>query len=138
MDKQYLTIAQSVEDVHSIVEYFSNGGKAKLIGQSWGGALVIGYLSKYPTTVSQAVIVEPAFLNPAGAKAWASKFKTPLPIWDIARYLIAYPFIYKEDGQEGWDYMSTQLANRDLTSPPYLCEGQHLPPNMTTRMGYGA
>lgn len=134
--KPYPTVEQSVEDLHSIVEHFSNGGKVKLIGHSWGGALVVGYLSKYPTTVSQAVIVEPAFLDPAGAKEWVSKFKTFVPIWDIARYLVAYPFVYKEDGQEGLDYVSTKLANRDLTGPPYLCEGQHLPPNMTTRVGY--
>ena len=134
----YPTLEQSLEDLHSIVGHFSNGGKVKLIGHSWGGTLVAGYLSKYPITVSQAVIVEPAFLDTAGAKAWAPKFKTSLPIWDIARYLIAYPLVYKEDGQEGLDYVSTKLANRDLTGPPYLCEGQHLPPNMTTRIGYKA
>lgn len=138
VDKPYPTVEQSVEDLHSIVGRFSNDGKVKLIGHSWGGALVVGYLSKYPTTVSQAVIVEPAFLDPAGAKAWAPKFKTSLPIWDIARYLIAYPFVHKDDGQEGLDYVSTKLANRDLTGPPYLCEGQRLPPNMTTRVGYEA
>ncbi len=136
--KPYPTIEQNVEDLHAIVEHFANGGKVKLIGQSWGGALVVGYLSKHPDTVSQAVIAEPAFLNPAGAKAWAAKFKTSLPIWDIARYLVAYPFVYKQDGQEGFDYVSTRLANRDLTGPPYLCEGQRLPPNMTTRAGYEA
>ena len=136
--KPYPTIEQNVEDLHAIVEHFSNGGKVKLIGQSWGGALVVGYLSKYPDTVSQAVIAEPAFLTPAGAKAWAAKFKTSLPIWDIARYLVLYPFVYKEDGQEGYDYVSTKLANRDFTGPPYLCEGEHLPPNTTTRAGYEA
>ena len=134
--KPYPTVEQNVEDLHSIIGHFSDGGKVKLIGHSFGGTLVVGYLSKYPATVSQAVIVEPAFLDLAGAKAWAPQFKTSLPIWDIARYLIMYPFVYKEDGQEGWDYMATKLANRDLTGPPYLCEGQHLPPNMTTRMGY--
>jgi pimeloyl-ACP methyl ester carboxylesterase len=131
-------VEQSVEDQHSIVGHFSNGGKVKLIGQSWGGALVVGYLSKYPDTVSQAVVVEPAYLTPAGAKVWAAKFKTSLPIWDIARYVVAYPFVYKEDGQEGYDYVSTKLANRDFTGPPYLCEGEHLPPNTTTRAGYEA
>lgn len=132
------TVDQSVQDLRSIVEYFSNGGKVKLIGHSWGGALAVAYLSQYPTTVSQAVIVEPLFLDLAGAKAWASKIKTFLPVWDIARFAIAYPFVYKEDGQEGLDYVGTQLANREVTGPPYLCEGQRLPPNMTTRLGYEA
>jgi proline iminopeptidase len=134
----YPTVEQSAQDLRSIVEHFSNGGKVKLIGHSWGGALVVAYLSKYPTSVSQAMIVEPLFLDPAGAKAWAPKIKTFLPIWDIARYAIAYPFVYKEDGQESLDYVGTMIANRDLTGPPYLCEDQHLPPNMTTRFGYEA
>ena len=134
----YPTVEQSVEDLHSIVEHFSNGGQVKLIGHSWGGALVVAYLSKYPTTVSQAVIVEPAFLDRAGAMAWAPKIRAFLPIWDIARLAVAYPFVYQEDGQEGVDYIATNLANRDLSGPPYLCQGQRLPPNMTRRMGYAA
>jgi hypothetical protein len=41
VEKKYLTIQQSIDDLHSIVEHFSNGKKVKLIGHSWGAMLVI-------------------------------------------------------------------------------------------------
>ncbi len=62
--KNTITIQQNIEDLDSIVDHFANGKQVKLIGHSWGGALVIGYLSKHPEKVSQAVVIEPAFLYP--------------------------------------------------------------------------
>lgn len=140
VDKKYLTLEQSLDDLHSIAEHFSKGGKVKLIGHSWGAMLVIGYLSKHPEMVSQAVVVEPAFLYPGAAvKEFAEKLNKTIPsIWEIAPYLIAYPFVSKEDGQEGYDYAMTRLANRNKPGPPYNCEGQDLPPDTFKRTGYAA
>ncbi|MGE5108031.1 MAG: alpha/beta fold hydrolase [Sphingobacteriales bacterium] len=139
VDKKYLTIEQSLEDLHSIVEHFSNGRKVKLIGHSWGGALVVGYLSKHPEMVSQAVIIEPAFLYPgAPVKEWVGNFKEILSPRDIAPYLIAYPFITKQDGDEGYDYVATKVANQGRPGPPYNCKGQGIPPNTFQRLGYEA
>ena len=140
VDKKYLTIEQSLEDLHSIVEHFSNGKKVKLIGHSWGAMLVVGYLSKHPEKVSEAVIVEPAFLYPGTpVKEWARQFKEGIiSPWDIARYAIVYPFVSKEDGHEGYDYVATKLANQNRPGPPYQCEGQNIPPNTFNRLGYEA
>jgi proline iminopeptidase len=140
VDKKYLTIEQSIDDLHSIVEYFSNGKKVKLIGHSWGAMLVVGYLSKHPETVSQAVIIEPAFLYPGAAvKEWAKKFKEGIiSKWDIVNYAIAYPFVTKQDGDEGYDYVATKLANKNRPGPPYNCAGQDMPPNTFQRLGYKA
>lgn len=140
VDKKYLTLEQSLEDLNSIVGHFSNGGKVKLIGHSWGAMLVVGYLSKYPGMVSQAVIVEPAFLYPgAPVKEWVEKLNKALPsFWEIAPYIIAYPFVSKEDGHEGYDYAITKIANRKKPGPPYNCEGQDLPPGTFKRAGYVA
>jgi len=90
--------------------------------------------------VSQAIVVEPAFLYPGvPVKEWVDNFKKEvITPWDIGRYLIAYPFIRKEDGQEGWDYVATKLANQNRPGPPYNCVGQGLPPNTFERMGYEA
>lgn len=138
VDKKYLTLEQSLDDLHSIVDHFSDGGKVKLIGHSWGAMLVIGYLSKHPEKVSQAVVVEPSFLYPgAPVKEWTEKFKKGvLSSWDIAQYAIAYPFVVKEDGQEGYDYVATKLANQDRPGPPYNCKGQGIPPDTFQRLGY--
>jgi proline iminopeptidase len=139
VDKKYLTIKQNLDDLDSIVEHFSNGRKVKLIGHSWGAMLIVGYLSKHPEMVSQAVIIEPAFLYPGPpVRDWVEKFKKILSFWDIAPYLIAYPFVTKEDGDEGYDYIATEIANKSRPGPPYNCEGHGMPPNTFHRLGYGA
>ena len=143
VDKKFLTIEQSLEDLHSIVQHFSNGKKVKLIGHSWGATLVVGYLSKYPESISQAVIVEPFILYPgAPVKEWVQKSKSMMSnmasTWEIAKSMINYPFVLKEDGQEGYEYIGTKLAGKNLPGPPYNCPGQDLPPNSFKRMGYEA
>ncbi len=137
VDKKYLTMEQSLKDLHSLVMNFSNGKKVKLIGHSWGAMLVVGYLSKHPEMISQAVIVEPGALYPgAPVKEWVEKVKKHELFWSIARYLPSYPFVVKEDGQEGYDYVGTKVANRNKPGPPFNCEGQDLPPNIFKRFGY--
>lgn len=139
VDKKDLTLEQNLDDLDSIVEHFSNGKKVKLIGHSWGGLLVVGYLSKHPEKVSQAVVIEPAFLYPgAPVKEWVEKFKKFLSIWNIAPSLIEYPFVKKEDGQEGFDYVATKLANQNRAGPPYNCDSQSIPPDTFQRLGYEA
>ena len=139
VDKKYLTMEQNLDDLHAIVQRFSNGGRVKLIGHSWGGMLVVGYLSKHPERVSQAVIIEPAFLYPgAPVKEWVAKFKALVSFWNIAPYLLQVPFVRKEDGQEGYDYVATQLANENRPGPPYNCQGQGIPPDTFLRLGYEA
>lgn len=138
VDTEQLTLQQNLDDLHTLVQHFSGGKKVKLIGHSWGGLLVVGYLSKHPEEVSQAVVIEPLFLYPgAPVKAWVKQFKQWTSAWKIAPYLIAYPFIIKEDGQEGYDYIATKIAN-DSEGPPYNCTGQRLPPHTFQRLGYKA
>jgi len=36
-----------MDDLNFMAEHFSNGGKVKLISHSWGGILIVAYLSKY-------------------------------------------------------------------------------------------
>lgn len=143
VDKKFLTIEQNLDDLHSIVEHFSNGKKVKLIGHSWGATLVVGYLSKHPEMVSQAVIVEPFILYPgAPVKEWVEKSKSMMSnmasTWQIAKSMAYYPFVLKEDGQEGYEYIGTKLAGKNLPGPPYNCEGQDLPAGIFKRMGYEA
>jgi proline iminopeptidase len=138
VDKKYLTLEQSQGDLDSIVDHFSNGGKVKLIGHSWGGMLVVSYLAIHPEKVSQAVVVEPGPLTPDAAREWVEKFKKVLSVWEIAPFLIAYPFVVKEDGQEGYDYVATQIANRPRPGPPYNCKGQGLAPDTFQRLGYAS
>lgn len=139
--KADLTLEKNLDDLHSIIEHFSNGGKIKLIGHSWGAMLVVAYLSKRPENVSQAVIVEPGMLYPESAKAFVNKMKESLSFSDLfvlIRYLIVYPFVKKEDGHEGYDYVMTKILNRNKPGAPYQCEGQSMPSNVFKRGGYEA
>jgi proline iminopeptidase len=142
VDNKFLTIEQNLDDLHSIVQHFSNGQKVKLLGHSWGATLVVGYLSKHPEMVSQAVIVEPFILYPGDpVKEWVEKFKRAGNVgsfWDVASALIYYPFVRKEDGQEGYEYIGTKIAGKNKPGPPYNCAGQDLPPHSFKRMGFEA
>jgi proline iminopeptidase len=139
-DKENLTLEQNLDDLDAIVEHFSHGQTVRLVGHSWGGMLVIGYLSEHPEKVSSAVVVEPAFLYPgAPVKEWVGGFQEGvLSFWDIAPHVLAYPFVRREDGQEGWDYVATKVANQNRPGPPYNCEGQGIPPDTFQRLGYEA
>lgn len=136
-----LTLEKNLDDLHLIIKHFSKNGKVRLIGHSWGGMLVVGYLSKYPEMVSQAVIVEPGMLDQESAKAFVKKMKALQSFSDLMTligYLSVYPFVKKEDGHEGYDYVMTKMLNQNKPGAPYQCEGQSMPPNIFKRGGYEA
>ncbi len=141
VDKKQLTLESNLDDLHSIIEHFSNGEKVKLIGHSWGGMLVVGYLSKHPNKVSQAVIVEPGMLGPESAKVFVNKMKESQSIsglFSLIKYISAYPLIKKQDGHEGYDYVMTKILNLNKPGAPYQCKNQSMPPNAFKRGGYEA
>jgi len=141
VEKSSLTLEQNLEDLNSIVQYFSDGNQVKLIGHSWGGMLVAGYLSEHPEKVSQAVMIEPGMLYPESAKAFVAKMKESQSIssmFALGRYLTVYPFVVKTDKHEGFDYVLTKLFNRNVAGGLYQCTGESMPPNSFTRGGYEA
>jgi proline iminopeptidase len=144
VDKKSLTLEQSLDDLHSVVTYFSDSRKVKLIGYCWGGTLVVGYLARHPEIVSQAVVVEPAYLDPDAAKEFAErlnesgKLRSISGVLTLIKHVFAYPFVTKEDGHEGYDYVATKVANRNKPGPPYQCKDQDLPSDLFKRVGYAA
>lgn len=141
VDKTELTLDKNLDDLHSIIKHFSNNGQVKLIGHSWGAMLVVGYLSRHPEKVSQAVIVEPGMLYPESAKAFVEKMKASQSISGLIaliKYISVYPFINKEDGHEGYDYVMTKMLNLNNPGAPYQCENQSMPANIFKRGGYEA
>lgn len=139
VNKETLTLEQNIDDLDAIIDHFSDGKKVKIVGHSWGGMLTVAYLSKYPEKVSQAVLIEPGPLSPGeGVREWVAGMKSGTSIWRAIPYIIQYPFVVREDGQEGWDYIVTRVANKSGPGKPYLCEDQKLPPNTFRRLGYEA
>jgi hypothetical protein len=88
--------------------------------------------------VSQAVVVELGPLDPDAAKAWVEGFNKArsISMWAIAPYVFAYPYVVKEDGQEGYDYVMTQISNERRPGLPYECVDRTIPPDMFKRGGY--
>lgn len=141
VDGSQLTVAQYLEDLNALVDHFSSGKKVKLIGHSWGGMLVSGYLSTYPDKVSHAVIVEPGMLYPESAQAFVTEMKKTQSIFDLftlLRYMSLYPFIAKQDGDEGFDYVMTKMLNRNEPGGPYQCKNQSMPESAFIRGGFEA
>jgi len=141
VEKESLTVDQNIEDLHSIVQYYSGETQVKLIGHSWGGMLVAGYLSAHPEKVSHAVMVEPGMLFPDSAKAFVAKMKESQSISSVltlGRYMTVYPFVAKADKHEGFDYVLTKLYNRNVAGGPYLCASESMPPNSFSRGGFEA
>ena len=141
VDKSQLTLESNLEDLHALINHFSNGEKVKLIGHSWGGMLAVAYLSKYPQNVSQAVVIEPGTLNLESAQAFVEKMKASQSIsavFALIGYISVYPFVEKQDGHEGFDYVMTKILNLNKPGPPYQCEEQSMPENAFLRGGYEA
>jgi len=141
VDTEHLTLENNLNDLHSIVQHFAKEGKVGLIGHSWGGMLVAGYLSAHPEKVSQAVIVEPGMLHQESAKAFVKDMKESQSTSDmfaLIRYIMAYPFVSKSDSHEGFDYVMTKILNRNKPGAPYQCDGESMPPNIFKRGGYEA
>ncbi len=141
VDKFQLTLEQNLEDLNALVEHFSKTNQVKLIGHSWGGMLVSGYLSSHPQKVSHAIIVEPGMLTPEAAQAFVTRMKEQQSIFSmftLLRHMATYPFVAKQDGDEGFDYVMTKMLNRNEPGAPYQCEDQSMPANTFIRGGYQA
>jgi proline iminopeptidase len=141
LDKESLTLASSLDDLHSIVSHYGGSAKVKLIGHSWGAMLVIGYLGQHPERVSHAVVVEPGILNPVSAVEFVRRFRASQSIWDalpLAKYIMLTPLVSNLDGHERFDYVMTRLMNRAKKGGPYQCEGEAMPANAFARAGFAA
>ena len=122
-----------------IVETYNGKGKVSLIGHSWGGILAIDYIGRYPNKISHAVIAEPGMLNPNSAKIFVKELKSYQSFGDTLFFLgkmILTPFVKSVDGHERFDYVMTELLNRNKPGVPYQCEGKSLPPNLFIRGGF--
>ena len=64
-DRDVLTIATYVNDLNTLVDRYSPGRRAFLIGESWGGMFATRYINQYPQRVAGAVLIEPGPLDGA-------------------------------------------------------------------------
>ncbi len=86
---EQLTYASSLEDLDAFVDLVGQGQPVRLIGHSWGGMLVSGYLGHAGEKVERAVMAEPGFLNALEAREWRAVYSTlmsgPSYLWTALR-----------------------------------------------------
>lgn len=58
-DKDVLTLDTYVHDLDTLLDRYSLGKPAFLIGESWGGMYATKYINEYPQKVAGAVLIEP-------------------------------------------------------------------------------
>ena len=141
VDLSELTLESSLEDLHRMVLHYGKNAPVQLIGHSWGGMLVMGYLGQHPDRVSHAVVVEPGMLNTAAAQAFVSRLKASQSWRDalpMLKYILQTPWVSTQDGHERFDYVMTRLMNQSKSGGPYQCEGESMPPDAFARAGYEA
>lgn len=124
VDAGELTLESSLFDLDAIVDHYSKGRTVRLIGHSWGGMLVSGYIGKHPEKVSHAVLAEPGFLttemmNKAGIKfgpRWEADF-----LYRASKAWVKSLFIKGPGKDAASDYLIGQLA--PYANPEYYCGG---------------
>jgi proline iminopeptidase len=141
VDKAQLTLDSSLDDLHQLVLHYGQNGPVKLVGHSWGGMLVMGYLGQHPERVSHAVVVEPGMLTTLAAQEFVLRLKASQSWRDalpIVKYIVQSLFVSNADGHGRFDYVMTRLMNQSKPGGPYQCEGQAMPPDAFERAGYEA
>ena len=141
VDSSQLTLEQNIIDLNDVIDHYSNKKPVKIIGHSWGAMLAISYLGQYPEKVSHAVAIEPGMLMKESAIAFNKIMKDHQSISDIfvlIKNIVIYPFVTKKDGHEGFDFVMTQILNRNKPGAPYQCDDQAMPNHVFKRGGYEA
>lgn len=123
VDGRELTLETSISDLDAIVEHYSKGNKARLIGHSWGAMLASAYISRHPEKVSHAVLAEPGFLTTEMMKKsgikygprWEADF-----LWRASKAWIRSLFINGPGKDAGSDFLIGQVA--PYANPGYYCD----------------
>lgn len=124
-----LSFDSSIEDLHRVVTHYGGGERVNLIGHSWGGMLVGGYLGQYPEFVAKAVLAEPGGMNTAGIEALNER-QTASQGLDYYRLLLPTIFetLHMElpDEQAQNDYIFGRMSTAfvDSATSTYTCVDQ--------------
>ncbi len=141
VEKRFLTLEKSVEDLGYIVDHFAPKKKAILIGHSWGAMLAVAYAGRHPERVSNLIAAEPGMLHKRAAIDFVDQMKEHQGFGDVffmAGRILLVPFVKSHDGHERFDFVMTEVLNRNQPGPPYQCPGQAMPDQSFVRAGYDA
>jgi proline iminopeptidase len=129
VDPEEITLASSIADLDSIVEYYGKGGTVNLVGHSWGAMLASAYLGQFPEKVDRAVLAEPGFLTSESAAAWVEETKLSVSL-GLLYHLLKTKFealhVREPDEHASEDYFAhhfNMYQGDDHPQAGYRCEG---------------
>ena len=142
VDPQEITLASSLTDLDSIVEYYGKGEPVNLVGHSWGAMLVSAYLGRHPEKVDNAVLAEPGFLTTELAQRFneATRIRlTPGVLYHFIKTKFESLHVKGPDDHASDDYFGYQMSMYQGSDHPqagYHCGGGG--PNEDWAWRYGA
>ncbi|MCB0254364.1 MAG: alpha/beta hydrolase [Anaerolineae bacterium] len=126
-----LTYHSALEDLDAFVNLYGKGNPVHLIGHSWGGMLVSGYLGYAPEKVDKAVMAEPGFLNAHEATEWLERYGTlisgPEYLWLALKSGFAAQHVKGPDAYASEDFLvGSNIVPYFENHPdnPYHCPGE--------------
>jgi proline iminopeptidase len=129
VNPQEITVASSLADLDSIVDYYGHGRKVNLVGHSWGAMLTSAYLGQHPEKVDHAVLAEPGFLTAEFAKTFAEQTAirfSPGILYHFVKTKFEALHVTGPDDQAADDYFAYQLnmyQGSDHPQAGYRCAG---------------
>jgi proline iminopeptidase len=106
---EQLNYQSTLQDLDSFVDFYGKGNPVHLIGHSWGGMLVSGYLGYAPEKADKSVMAEPGFLNAQEAKDWQKYYGTlisgPGYLWLALRSGFAAQYVKGPDNYASEDFL---------------------------------
>jgi proline iminopeptidase len=128
---EQITYQSTLEDLNAFIELFGKGEPVHLVGHSWGGMLVSGYLGYAPEKVNKAVMAEPGFLNAQEQKDWQEYYgkltSSPDFLWVAARAGFAALHVNGPDEYASEDFLvGANILPYFENHPdnPYHCPGE--------------
>lgn len=128
---EQLTYHSALEDLDAFVDLYGKGTPVSLIGHSWGGMLVSGYLGYAPEKVAKAIMAEPGFLNAQEAKEWQEYYQSLMSdtdyLWLALRSGFAAQHVKGPDNYASEDFLvGSNILPYFVNHPdnPYHCPGE--------------
>jgi len=141
VNPEEITVASTIADLDSIVEYYGNGGQVNLVGHSWGAMLASAYLGQYPEKVDHVVLAEPGFLTTefAAKQIEGTKIRfTSGILYHFFKTKFEAFHVSGTDEHASDDYFAHQFPlyqGSDHPQASYYCEGSFPEEEVSWRFG---
>lgn len=122
------SLANSIDDLANIIQYYSPKKQVNIVGHSWGAMLATAYVAKYGSKVNKLVLAEPGMLTSKEAKEFQEKVKLE-PSFALIQNMIRFSFeslhLKEVQTQDRIDYIFGKIVNLDMEGNPilkYFCD----------------